>query len=203
MAREGLVRPIRTFEDIGGFAAAILNSARNWQDSLQSVLPGYRERIVHVALDENEGGLNLTMPPDLIDKLGKYGEIAGSRLLDFDLGEHRWRRLLSTYSAFEQCLEDLIQEYENGFSEDVRSHDEKSYPKSKKQRQKITSRMESLLGIGRLWIEDERLRDKRMPNPPVYLRAVPKEQAGVTDGTVVSEKTDSEQTPTDAVPSPS
>ena len=201
-AGQGLVRPIRTFDGLGGFAAAILNSARNWQDSLQSVLPGYRERIVHVALDESEGGLNLSMPPELIESLGRYGDIAGSRLLDFEFSEHRWRRLLSTYSAFEQCLEELIEDYEGGFADDIAAHEEKSYKTSKKRRQKISSRVESLLGVGRLWIEDERLRDRQMPSPPVYLRAVPKEQAGVTDGTLATAAPD-DGVDASAVPSPS
>jgi hypothetical protein len=52
-----------TFE----LVVAIVNSARNWVNSLQAVVPGYRDRIVHIALSKKEGGLNLIMPPETLD----------------------------------------------------------------------------------------------------------------------------------------
>jgi hypothetical protein len=38
-----------------GFLGSIVGTMQEWQDNLQSTLPGYRERIAHVALDEDEG----------------------------------------------------------------------------------------------------------------------------------------------------
>jgi len=68
------------FEGLGGFFNALFDTARNWADTELMAMPGYRDRIVHVRLAENEGGLNLNMPPDLITKLGVRGERAGQLL---------------------------------------------------------------------------------------------------------------------------
>lgn len=51
------------------FLFSIVNSARNWVDSLQAMVPGYRDRIAHIFLDANEGGLNLTMPIEVVTKV--------------------------------------------------------------------------------------------------------------------------------------
>jgi predicted acylesterase/phospholipase RssA len=68
------------FKDLGGFFNALFDTARNWADTELMATPGYRDRIVHVKLAENEGGLNLNMPPALITKLGVRGERAGELL---------------------------------------------------------------------------------------------------------------------------
>lgn len=65
-----------------GFAGAIVNAMQNWQDTMQSEAPGFRDRIAHVLLTSSEGGLNLTMPPSTIATLQQRGQIAGMMLLD-------------------------------------------------------------------------------------------------------------------------
>jgi len=40
---------------MGSFFSLLFDSARNWMDSLQGFVPGYRDRIVHVYLDKREG----------------------------------------------------------------------------------------------------------------------------------------------------
>jgi hypothetical protein len=67
---------------ISGFAGAIVNAMQNWQDTMQSEAPGFRDRIAHVRLTATEGGLNLTMPPSVIATLQRRGELAGALLLD-------------------------------------------------------------------------------------------------------------------------
>ena len=57
----GINLPVQPFEGLSGFLMRLINSAKDWQDNLQSILPGYRERIVHIGLKPDEGGLNLTM----------------------------------------------------------------------------------------------------------------------------------------------
>lgn len=64
------------------FLEALFDTARNWTDSEQMLVPGYRERIVHVRLDENEGGLNLDMPPKIIEAVGDRGKVAGEFLVN-------------------------------------------------------------------------------------------------------------------------
>ncbi|MGA7092405.1 MAG: hypothetical protein WCB01_02330 [Candidatus Cybelea sp.] len=74
------------FEDpkpnLGGFLAAIFNAMQNWQDNMQSRVPGFRDRIVHVYLNADEGGMNLNMSAKLLDKLAERGTCAGQRLID-------------------------------------------------------------------------------------------------------------------------
>jgi hypothetical protein len=68
--------------NLGGFIGAIINAMQNWQDTMQSEAPGYRDRIAHVRLSSSEGGLNLTMPVDVIARLIARGERAGALLVD-------------------------------------------------------------------------------------------------------------------------
>lgn len=193
----GILRPIDSLNGLVGFVAAILNTARNWQDGLQSTLPGYRERIVHIALDADEGGLNLDMPEELIEQLGEYGDLAGETIReDFEFREHQWRRLLSTYAAFEECLEEMGASYEEFKA--LKDFTPKSYKASNKKTTELWRRMDQLIAVGDEW-RQEPIRDtffgkdRGMPRPRAYLKLVPREQAGVTTGTERQEETDDEE----------
>jgi len=105
--------PTHEFNSVGGFIWAMFSSAKDWQDTLQTKLPGYRERIVSIALAPDEGGLNLAMPAATVKKLGKYGGIAATTLVQkFCLDEHRWRRLLVETAAMEDALIIYAENYE-------------------------------------------------------------------------------------------
>ncbi|HEV3154412.1 MAG TPA: hypothetical protein VGZ02_11455 [Candidatus Baltobacteraceae bacterium] len=65
-----------------GFYGAIFNTLQNWQDVLQSEAAGFRDRIVHIRLGSQEGGLNLTMPPQTIQELVARGDEAGAQLVE-------------------------------------------------------------------------------------------------------------------------
>jgi Patatin-like phospholipase len=67
---------------VTGFFGALFDTARNWGDTELMALPGYRDRIVHVMLTEDEGGLNLNMPKEVIETVGERGEKAGQLLAD-------------------------------------------------------------------------------------------------------------------------
>lgn len=67
---------------LADFAGAAINAMQNWQDTMQSEAPGFRDRIAHVRLGSSEGGLNLTMPPSVIARLIARGELAGQLLID-------------------------------------------------------------------------------------------------------------------------
>lgn len=101
-----------------GFFGALVNTLQNWTDNMQTRLPGYRDRIVHVSLnDETEGGLNLNMPRDLIIELGERGEQAAKLLMEhFTLpadeielswDNHRWVRYRSMMGLLEEMLEGI------------------------------------------------------------------------------------------------
>ena len=103
---------------VAGFAGAIVNAMQNWVDNTQLRVPGYRDRVVHVSLDESaEGGLNLNMPPEVIARLGERGRMAGRKLtLRFGprgdgtaltWANHRWVRFRSTMQLLEGALREV------------------------------------------------------------------------------------------------
>ncbi len=115
-----------SFFGFAPFAGSMIDAARNWMDNLQATVPGYRDRIVHVFLDPDEGGLNLNMPKQLVTDLSGYGTQAGDRLIQHfidgtDDGEptpmtwdnHRWIRYRSTTSLLQQFLSDYADSVEN------------------------------------------------------------------------------------------
>jgi predicted acylesterase/phospholipase RssA len=104
-ARQGILLPVNDIQNIGSFLFKIMSVAKDWPDNLQGTLPGYRERIVQVALTPDEGGLNLDMNPDKVNSLTNLGAIAGDRMLDFDFNEHRWRRFLIALARLEETIE--------------------------------------------------------------------------------------------------
>jgi len=121
-AGSGLTYSTRPINSLFGFFFSIVNSAKDWQDSLQNRMPGYRERVVHVYLKEDEGGLNLDMPPETISKLTELGGLAGTRILDghgtdiegqpkFSFDVHRWRRVLSVMAALEEEVPQMVKAY--------------------------------------------------------------------------------------------
>lgn len=56
---------------------ALLATMQNWMDNIQVPMPGYRDRVAHVCLRDDEGGMNLDMPGRVIAALGDRG--AGRR----------------------------------------------------------------------------------------------------------------------------
>ena len=93
-------------QPVGGLASlafALLNTAKDWQDTLQSQLPGYSERNVHVLLRGDEGGMNLNMKPETVTRLCNLGKEAGAMLVrDFDFDEHRVRRAIASIPKIEE-----------------------------------------------------------------------------------------------------
>ena len=112
-ARSGIALPVLPFSGLGGFLARLLFSVRDWRDNLQSTPPGYRERIAHVVLQPDEGGLNLTMDAQKVQKLVGYGQQAGVMLRDkFDRDGHRSRRFLVAMTRMEETLDKVAKAYD-------------------------------------------------------------------------------------------
>jgi hypothetical protein len=87
------------------FLGEVFNIAQNYRDNTQSHLPGYRERIVSIALSDKEGGLNLEMPPDIIEEVVVKGEMAGDKLLQyFKFEQHQWVRFRVLVRELEKNL---------------------------------------------------------------------------------------------------
>jgi predicted acylesterase/phospholipase RssA len=177
---DGGLLPTYRVKGLGGFMGGLFASAKDWQDSLQSILVGYRERIVTVSLQEDEGGLNLDMPPEQIKALVNYGRIAGERLnADFDLNEHRWRRFLTELPALERALA----AFSKGWDAKAIAPDTLDYPDlvksgnqrkayatfTKPQLKTLLDRAERLADLGRT-INVE-------PLPPALANRLPKQRA--------------------------
>ena len=97
-ADESPVAEWRDINSIGALASAIFYTAKNHRMNSQTELPGYRERIVTVRLTEDEGGLNLNMPPKTVEDLVDFGVRAGQVLVASyangdGLEDHQWVRL--------------------------------------------------------------------------------------------------------------
>jgi predicted acylesterase/phospholipase RssA len=65
----------------GGFFSAIVSAMQNWNDNSLARMPGVRDRIARVRLDEHEGGLNLDMEAPIIKSLVARGETAAIELI--------------------------------------------------------------------------------------------------------------------------
>jgi predicted acylesterase/phospholipase RssA len=103
---------------LGTFIWSIIDSARNWADNGQLRLDGYRERVAHIVLREDEGGLNLGMTDEQIRMLASRGSRAARELHElFDgspkqggpkrLDLHRCDRMSIALSALAEALEEV------------------------------------------------------------------------------------------------
>jgi hypothetical protein len=103
-----------------GFSFAIINVLQNWRDNMQMTAPGYRDRIVHISLGANEGGLNLNMDKTMIDLLTARGRRAGEVLLnDFNFDNHAWIRYRSTMASLEAFLTTFETSFTHPLPEDL------------------------------------------------------------------------------------
>jgi hypothetical protein len=90
-------RPWRLF----GFLRSLWRTTWRWNDSTMMRMPGVRDRVVRLYLAQNEGGVNIRMPPQRIRMLGTtYGTPAAKAFIEkFQAAgsrgwqEHRWVRL--------------------------------------------------------------------------------------------------------------
>lgn len=89
--------------ELGRFLFAVVATMQNWRDLLQARAPGYRDRIVHVSLQGDEGGMNLDMPQEVLTRIADKGSLAGARFCSFSFENHywiRWRNLASAYQRY-------------------------------------------------------------------------------------------------------
>lgn len=99
-----------------GFISAILDSARHWQSHMLVRAPGVRDRVLRIYLKKNEGGLNLNMPPEVLQTLTKVGEDGAAALgerfrpgsadpMNFD--NHRWVRVRNLTAVLENDMSSI------------------------------------------------------------------------------------------------
>jgi predicted acylesterase/phospholipase RssA len=88
-----------------GFAHALVTTSQVWVDNAQLVLPGYRDRVVTIYHSGDEGGMNLSMPKEIVDALAARGRAGAAKLVHqfagddpggtpgFGFENHRWIRM--------------------------------------------------------------------------------------------------------------
>lgn len=108
---------------LGTFLSSILRTMQNRVDEAQIRVPGYRDRVAHVSMDEGEGGMNLTMPKPMIDSLTARGRAAATLLIEaytppdgakqtITWDNHRWVRLRSSLAVLEDLHAGFIAGYD-------------------------------------------------------------------------------------------
>lgn len=126
-SKQGTKYPFRKSpKNAFAFLWTTLEAMQSWHELTQSVLPGYRDRIVHVPMKDDEGGLNIGMPSTKITELAQRGDAAGgltrrdpdelnpsavSRDEEIDQGfrfeAHRWTRYVTVVTALAKELKHL------------------------------------------------------------------------------------------------
>lgn len=66
---------------LGGFISAIVGAMQNWNDNSLARMPGVRDRVARVRLNQKEGGMNLNMEARLIKNIAQRGVQATGELL--------------------------------------------------------------------------------------------------------------------------
>ncbi|HKZ13944.1 MAG TPA: hypothetical protein VJL81_08890 [Solirubrobacterales bacterium] len=95
------------------FLGAAVKTMQNRVDEAQMRVPGYRDRVSHVNLAADEGGMNLNMDPKVIEHLTERGEAAAELLIaaydpqrprgrGISWRNHRWVRFRSSLAVLER-----------------------------------------------------------------------------------------------------
>lgn len=181
-AIENIDLPVYEIGSFPAFLMSLIDSAKGWQDTLQSTLPGYRERIVHIPLDyAHEGGFNLAMDEATIRELVEYGRQAGEKVVtDFDFDEHRWRRFLVAGKRLEETLEQMYNCYGEGDPEPFRaflqrySRAPKAYKQTAAWLESARSRFDAAMALAEEWRKKPLFADGKIPRPESDLRITPR-----------------------------
>jgi predicted acylesterase/phospholipase RssA len=122
--RGGVLEWWTPIHSLANFLGSIVTTMQNWRDNMLLRLPGQRDRIAHVLLEGEEGGLNLVMKKEMIDRIAAKGATAASVLrarysdapppdAELTWRNHQWVRFL----AFMPALEEMLDQWAKAFSE--------------------------------------------------------------------------------------
>jgi hypothetical protein len=118
------------------FLSGVVRTMQNRVDEANMRMPGYRDRVAHVSMSSEEGGMNLAMPKPVLDKLTARGREAGEILLEaytappssgrkITWDNHRWVRFRSALAVLEQMHARMAVGYRH---EPEHPDEERSYP---------------------------------------------------------------------------
>jgi predicted acylesterase/phospholipase RssA len=167
-----------TFTHLQGlfsFVWRIIETMQNWVDNTQMRLPGYRDRVVHVHLTDDEGGMNLTMPPKLIEDLTERGKAAGRALVtDFKWDLHRWTRYHSAMDQLRDKLGRMDVVYRAGLREYLEHRDFSETPYALEGNRAILLGLtDNLMQVAAELQEKGKAFSKQPPRPKSDLRIMP------------------------------
>lgn len=158
---------------LGGFIGALLETLHNWTDNTQLRVPGFRDRVAHVRLRRNEGGLNLRMQRELILQLAERGRHAAKRLVgaffpraeyehDTTWQNHRWVRFRTSFTLLEEALAGVLASHRRFAGQDTSIEalhaEPPSYPYTPPQAQRSLAAYGKIIALAR---ELARLRGRR------------------------------------------
>jgi predicted acylesterase/phospholipase RssA len=204
---DGLARRQTVLKEAGvgalkQFGSTIIDTARTWVDEGQQFVPGYRDRIVTVFHDDDEGGMNLNMKHDVVTGLSERGRGAADRLVDVFAGDqpgvvpawgwdnHRWLRFRTAMAAFS----DTLGSFRGGFTTEPAGTTPyrdwagagadgtlPSYKVEGAQRAAVNDRTQGLLDTADEWQQDPAdAFTKGAPEPRPTMRLVPSDRVGET-----------------------
>lgn len=97
------------------FIFSIFRSAQNWHDNAFLRLPGFRDRVAEIWLRPGEGGLNLSMELEVVERLTALGQEAGALLAyryatledahEMSWKGHKWTRFRSGMEGLSGAIE--------------------------------------------------------------------------------------------------
>jgi hypothetical protein len=181
------------FGSLSQFLWAIINTMQNWQDATQSRVPGYRDRLVHVSQRDDEGGLNLNMPTDVVTRLANRGKRAGAALVDRFAApagsvadgwtEHRWVRFRSCMELTADWIRQIAEAYPHAIPPDADLEDillrssttpPPSYRMTTADQQRAKKAMDALIELWSNWKSAGTGFDSKPPRPTPILRIRPR-----------------------------
>ncbi|MBK7861207.1 MAG: patatin-like phospholipase family protein [Archangiaceae bacterium] len=167
---------LNRIDGVGGFIGSLINAMQAFMDNLQMRSAGYRDRVARIFLDDEEGGLNLTMPPELLSRLGDRGAAAGEKIIErFVNGSgwdnHRWVRMRSLMAMLQPQLRGFSQkaddeEWDKLFAAHL------GYSMSPEQVEQSKRVIAALKALGKEWAVE--MNDTRAPSPAPQLRGTPR-----------------------------
>jgi predicted acylesterase/phospholipase RssA len=180
------------FGRLAAFLNSIFRTAQNWIDNRQMRGPGYRDRIAHVRLTKDEGGMNLDMDGPTIERLASRGRSAAAQLserfgpqppADAELtwANQRWVRYRAYATLVEQQGEQAVRGLRGAPGgppaaplEEPQLGDRERYGWSDAAQQGLaSSATEDLLDLFAGWQGDGRF-SQGSPEPPIQPWQVPR-----------------------------
>ncbi len=182
----------RTYEidGIPGFLGRIANTMQKWRDRSLALAVGYADRVVTIYTKKTEGGMNLRMPPDVIEDLSQRGAGAAAEYDAFDFDYHRWERYRTSMSELDWLLTDLRHRYdERGMRSFIEVHETDSYiPDSDwcdgiidPWRQVDQDNTLALMNVAQRWNDRCHTAQQRAPKPSPVFRLEPRQTEAASE----------------------